>query len=84
MVNTLTGNIGLKAGPIVLETLAKHYLERLRKEGPRQDTVQLRQDELLYDEAFNIIRVCAVLSNGARMADRLGRHSSKRRKSALM
>ncbi|EIN06782.1 alpha/beta-hydrolase [Punctularia strigosozonata HHB-11173 SS5] len=54
MVNTLTGDMGLKLGPIVLETLARHYLDRLRKDG--RNHVQLRQDEVLYDSAFHVIK----------------------------
>jgi hypothetical protein len=68
-MNALTRNVGLRVGPIVLETLVKHYFERIKesvqtsakeangKEGDSEDLVQLRQDELLYDEAFNIIKV---------------------------
>lgn len=58
-MNTLTGEAGLKLGPILLETLLKHYFERL---GQRDNgnghggVVQLRKDELLYDEAFQIIK----------------------------
>ncbi|KAF5357302.1 hypothetical protein D9758_005908 [Tetrapyrgos nigripes] len=70
-MNPLTRNVGLRVGPIVLETLVKHYFERIKegiqtsakevtakdgKEGDSEDLVQLRQDELLYDEAFNIIK----------------------------
>lgn len=54
--NALTRQVGLKVGPIVLETLVKHYFERIRKDA--QLGTKLRQDELLYDEAFNIIKVC--------------------------
>jgi hypothetical protein len=58
MVNTLTRQVGATFGPIVLETLVKHYFERLRKEVPDgKNTTRLRQDELLYDQAFNIVKV---------------------------
>jgi hypothetical protein len=57
MVNTLTGDMGLKLGPIVLETLARHYLDRLRKDQGQLNRVQLRQDEVLYDSAFHVIKV---------------------------
>jgi hypothetical protein len=63
--NSLTGTVGLKVGPLVLETLVKHYLERIR--GPSADLKDgksdgntpsnLRQGELLYDEAFTIVKV---------------------------
>ncbi|EED85396.1 candidate lipase/esterase from carbohydrate esterase family CE10 [Postia placenta Mad-698-R] len=55
-LNSLVGQAGLKLGPLVLETLFKHYLERIQKE--RGDGVtDLSQTELLYDEAFHIIKV---------------------------
>jgi hypothetical protein len=58
MVNTLTRQVGATFGPIVLETLVKHYFERLRKEVPDgKNSTNLRQDELLYDQAFNIVKV---------------------------
>ncbi|KZP28521.1 alpha/beta-hydrolase [Athelia psychrophila] len=54
MVNALTSKVGVTLGPIVLETLVKHYFERLRRGG--KGTTQLRQDELLYDQAFNVVK----------------------------
>jgi hypothetical protein len=57
LANPLTRQVGLKVGPIVLETLVKHYFERITKDAQQIATRNLRQDELLYDEAFNIIRV---------------------------
>ena len=63
MPNSLTRNVGLRVGPILLERLVRHYFDRLktdvqRKEGKgKGKDVQLRQDELLYDEAFHIIKV---------------------------
>ncbi|THV06225.1 alpha/beta-hydrolase [Dendrothele bispora CBS 962.96] len=72
-MNPLTRNVGLRVGPLVLDTLVKHYFQRAKeriqnstkeltvKEDGKEDDpstlVQLRQDELLYDEAFNIIKV---------------------------
>ncbi|KAK1220369.1 hypothetical protein PQX77_016860 [Marasmius sp. AFHP31] len=66
MPNALTRNVGLRVGPILLERLVKHYFDRLKsdvqhKEGKGKGNgngkdVQLRQDELLYDEAFHIIK----------------------------
>ncbi|KAK7036461.1 hypothetical protein VNI00_011658 [Paramarasmius palmivorus] len=63
-VNALTRKVGLRVGPVVLETLVKHYFDRIKKDfqqkedGKEKDgnSVQLRQDELLYDEAFNVIK----------------------------
>ena len=57
MVNALTRKTGLTLGPIILETLVKHYFERLARESESEDTTRLRKEELLYDEAFNIIKV---------------------------
>ena len=58
MANSLTRSVGATLGPIVLETLIKHYFERLRKEVPDgKYTTQLRKDELLYDQAFTVTKV---------------------------
>jgi len=74
-LNGLTGSAGLKLGPLVLETLVKHYFERLKvsqkipatttSDGVAQDggrngstlNNNLRQEELLYDQAFTIVKV---------------------------
>lgn len=88
----LTGEVMLRAGPLVIETLVKHYFDSLR--APTSSTLsassnnanapkpsrleenrsesdgngksshtKLRQDELLYDEAFNLVRVCRLNSS---------------------
>jgi acetyl esterase/lipase len=58
MSNSLTRNAGLRLGPLVLETLVKHYFDRIKKENAQQSkfATQLHQDELLYHEAFNIVK----------------------------
>ncbi|OAX36875.1 alpha/beta-hydrolase [Rhizopogon vinicolor AM-OR11-026] len=58
MPNSLTRNAGLRLGPVVLETLVKHYFDRLKKENEQRSNfaTQLHQDELLYHEAFNIVK----------------------------
>jgi len=74
-LNGLTGTAGLKLGPLVVETLVKHYFERLKttqktsantssdgvvRDGKRGGTISndnLRQEELLYDQAFTIVKV---------------------------
>ncbi|KAH7883288.1 hypothetical protein F5I97DRAFT_1903823 [Phlebopus sp. FC_14] len=58
MPNALTRTAGFTLGPVVLETLVKHYFDRIKKEGTQdgKTITQLRQDELLYDEAFNIVK----------------------------
>ncbi|KAJ7125142.1 Alpha/Beta hydrolase protein [Mycena epipterygia] len=56
-MNNLTTQAGLKIGPIVLETLVKHYFDRIKHKTREDNPVtRLRQDELLYDEAFNIVK----------------------------
>ena len=57
MVNSLTRETGAKLGPLLFETLVKHYFERLVKDSA---TTKLRKDELLYDEAFIIVKVRAL------------------------
>lgn len=72
-LNGLTGSAGLKLAPLVLETLLKHYFERLIaqkipttvSDGIAEDGKQsghtpsdnLRREELLYDQAFTIVKV---------------------------
>ncbi|KAH9856007.1 alpha/beta-hydrolase [Lenzites betulinus] len=56
MVNSLTRQAGLKLGPIILDVLVKHYFERLSKDHEASDMPKLMQEELLYDEAFNIVK----------------------------
>ncbi|KLO13653.1 alpha/beta-hydrolase [Schizopora paradoxa] len=69
MPNALTRHVGLNAGTWVLETLVKHYFNNVfknadmptaaaetvndRKEG---SNAKLRREEILYDEAFHIIK----------------------------
>lgn len=60
MPNSLTRQAGLKLGPIFLDTLVKHYFERMRKDNASKTSIQLRQDELLYDETFVIVKVRVV------------------------
>lgn len=60
-MNSLTRQAGIQLGPLLLETLVKHYFDRLVKEDETQGRVmtKLRQEELLYDEAFNVVKVYA-------------------------
>jgi len=56
-VNALTREAGLRIGPIVLETLVKHYFDRIKNRAEENKAkTNLRQDELLYDEAFNVVK----------------------------
>lgn len=59
MVNALTRQAGVRLGPLLLETLVKHYFDRLVSENESQGRVmtELRRNELLYDEAFNVVKV---------------------------
>ena len=72
-LNGLTGSAGLKLGPLVVETLVKHYFERLKashkipsatsSDGIAHDGAlndNLRKEELLYDQAFTIVKVSIV------------------------
>lgn len=43
-------------GPLFLETLVKHYFARVVCDRSKSG-VPLRREELLYDEAFNIVKV---------------------------
>ncbi|KAI8973983.1 Alpha/Beta hydrolase protein [Trametes punicea] len=56
MVNSLTRQTGLKLGPMVLDVLVKHYFDRLKKDHDAKGMPELMQEELLYDEAFNIVK----------------------------
>jgi hypothetical protein len=56
MPNTLISRVGLTVGPLFLETLVKHYFARVIKDSSKSG-VPLRSEELLYDEAFNIVKV---------------------------
>nr|VWO98103.1 Hormone-sensitive lipase [Ganoderma boninense] len=56
MVNALTRKAGLTLGPIIFETLLKHYFDRVAKDHESGESTRLRREELLYDEAFNIIK----------------------------
>ncbi|KAG2153191.1 hypothetical protein DEU56DRAFT_878912 [Suillus clintonianus] len=58
MSNSLARNAGLRLGPLVLETLVKHYFDRIKKENAQRSNfaTQLHEDELLYHEAFNIVK----------------------------
>lgn len=58
MPNSLFRQAGLRIGPVVLETLVKHYFDRILKDGVPNGT-KLRSEELLYDEAFMIVKVRA-------------------------
>ncbi|KAI5120281.1 hypothetical protein M0805_005338 [Coniferiporia weirii] len=66
MPNGLTRHVSLSAGTWVLETLVKHYFEQLFKDSDRVVGTEasatngtsgdLRRDELLYAEAFHIVK----------------------------
>lgn len=68
MPNALTRHVGLNAGTWVVETLVKHYFEHAfgdrkapRTNGTDSVSGNLRQDELLYDEVFNIVKVSHIV-----------------------
>ena len=57
MPNALTREVGFKVGPVLLEVLAKHYFEKRKEDGSTSEPVKLRKDEILFDEAFNLVKV---------------------------
>ena len=62
--NPLARDVGLRVGPIIFETLVKHYFDKHKKEGKAKDgqAQELKDLELLYHEAFTIIKVGSVQS----------------------
>ena len=56
MSNSLTRRVSLTIGPLFLETLVKHYFARVVSDDSKTG-VPLRREALLYDEAFNIVKV---------------------------
>ncbi|KAG6813290.1 hypothetical protein H0H92_012445 [Tricholoma furcatifolium] len=56
-VNALATETGFKVGPVVFETLIKHYFDRHKKTVDGKPVTPLRQDELMYDEVFNVVKV---------------------------
>ncbi|KAJ3756791.1 Alpha/Beta hydrolase protein [Lentinula raphanica] len=63
--SSLPRSVGLRVGPIVLGTLVKHYIDKVKrdfvqtngsKEKEKNELVQLRQDELIYDEIFTVVK----------------------------
>lgn len=57
MPSALTRDVGFKIGPVLLEVLAKHYFEKRKENGDSPESVKLRKDEILFDEAFNLVKV---------------------------
>ena len=53
--NTLTRDIGLKVGPTMFQVLVEHYFDRLKLDVEKSDC--LKQDDVLYHEAFTIVKV---------------------------
>jgi hypothetical protein len=61
MPNSLTRRVSLTVAPLFLETLVKHYFARVVRDSSKTG-VPLRKEELLYDEAFNIVKVPLALT----------------------
>ncbi|KAG6850876.1 hypothetical protein H0H93_007494 [Arthromyces matolae] len=57
LVNALATESGFRVGPVVLETLVKHYFDKHRKTADGHGIPPLRQDELMYDEVFNVVKI---------------------------
>lgn len=54
--NSLTREVSFKVGPVILDVLVKHYFDRLKSDVAGSNT-PLKQDDILYDEAFTIVKV---------------------------
>ncbi len=65
-MKVLPGELGLRVGPLVLEVLAKHWFDRLRKDYRAREGsdlnpgAQLKEDDMLYRQVFVIVKVSAV------------------------
>jgi hypothetical protein len=55
--NSLTRDMSLKAGPLLLSTLVKHCFDRTRDREPASPDRLAGQDEILYDEVFQLVKV---------------------------
>ena len=53
--NTLTRDIGLKVGPTMFQVLVQHYFDHVSLDVENSDS--LKQDDVLYHEAFTIVKV---------------------------
>lgn len=56
MPSALTRDVGFKIGPVLLDVLAKHYFDKRKENGDSPESVKLRKDEILFDEAFNLVK----------------------------
>jgi hypothetical protein len=54
---TLTQTAGLKVAPLFFQSLVKHYYGKVVKD-PSSSRVPLRDEELLYDQVFSVVKVC--------------------------
>jgi len=54
--NSLTREVSFKVGPVILDVLVKHYFDRLKRDVAGSDS-PLKQDDILYHEAFTIVKV---------------------------
>ncbi|KDR75638.1 hypothetical protein GALMADRAFT_248228 [Galerina marginata CBS 339.88] len=55
--NSLTREVSLMVGPVILEVLVKHYFDRLKNDVDRSESgASLKQDDVLYHEAFTIVK----------------------------
>ena len=61
MSNALARHAGFSATPWLLGTLVKHYFDHLFSDkAPTGGNAKLRGEEILYDEAFHIVKVCRI------------------------
>ncbi|PPQ64555.1 hypothetical protein CVT24_008457 [Panaeolus cyanescens] len=55
-MNSLTTEVGLKVGPTMLEVLVRHYFDRLKKDVRSGHSTRLKEGDVLFDEAFTIVK----------------------------
>lgn len=58
LISTVTGKVFLTSAPVITKTSIIRSLSILSKDEPEGKNTKLRQDEMLYDHAFNVLRVC--------------------------
>lgn len=57
-MNALTRDVGIKVGPVMLDVLVKHYFDRLKNDHASGSGGSMKQENVLYHEAFTIVKVC--------------------------
>ena len=63
--NTLTRDIGLKVGPTMFQVLVQHYFDHLKVDSDVEESDTLKQEDVLYHEAFTIVKVSCLFLGGS-------------------